>query len=213
LATPASRELRFRSALHPCSLKSYAQPRSRVSFTHRNSVVHLLEHRTAGQNETKERARQEYVAPRAYGPSSHSDNRYASLNRVGRFTRRSCPICSECRAMPIILEHASAGGDCCGCIVGMERGDGLADLICNECAQRISTVPPEDIEQELARLAVTCGFSVYCGSRKIIWGREGPRRRNGGFSQPSHPECSLPAIRVCGCAEPLFTVPGRTRRQ
>jgi hypothetical protein len=52
--------------------------------------------------------------------------------------------------------------------------------------------------------------SVVLGSSD---GEGGPGRRNGDFSQPSHSECTLPAIRVCGRAEPLFTVPGRTRRQ
>src|SRR3954469_8746114 len=73
--------------------------------------------------------------------------------------------------MTIILAHESLGTDCCGCIVALDRGDGTADLICNECEERLRSVPVENVERELASLAVSCGFSVFpcpqCGTLNI----------------------------------------------
>jgi uncharacterized protein with PIN domain len=73
--------------------------------------------------------------------------------------------------MAIILDHQSVGADCRGSIVALERGDGISDLICNDCGERIRTVASENVERELASLAETCGYNVYpcshCGALNI----------------------------------------------
>jgi DNA-directed RNA polymerase subunit RPC12/RpoP len=73
--------------------------------------------------------------------------------------------------MPIILDHQSLGAECRGCIIALERGDGISDLIWNKCGERIRTVTSGDVERELARLAETCGYNVYpcvhCGALNI----------------------------------------------
>jgi len=73
--------------------------------------------------------------------------------------------------MAIILNHQSLGADCRGCVIALEREDGISDLICNDCGERIRTVASRDVGRELARLAETCGYSVYpcprCGTLNI----------------------------------------------
>ncbi len=75
--------------------------------------------------------------------------------------------------MAILLAHHSLGErDCRGCITALERGDGRFDLICSECGHPVQTdIHSTEVERELVRLAVTCGYLVFpcahCGALNI----------------------------------------------
>ena len=75
-----------------------------------------------------------------------------------------------------IVAHAELpivphGGDCCGCLLAVERGE-EADLVCNECGAIIATVPTDQAPQILLRLAMNEGMCnatcPHCGAFKVI---------------------------------------------
>jgi transcription elongation factor Elf1 len=75
--------------------------------------------------------------------------------------------------MVIVLAHKLIREiECGGIIIALERADGMTDLICNECGQRIQTeIAPGEVERKLASLAGDFGYSafpcIHCGVLNI----------------------------------------------
>jgi hypothetical protein len=57
--------------------------------------------------------------------------------------RDAHPTCDINDRLPII-PHETLGADCCGCLYVRVDGD-QADIVCNECAAVIRTVPAGDV--------------------------------------------------------------------
>lgn len=72
------------------------------------------------------------------------------------------------------IPHSSFGNqECCGCLNGVIRGD-VADIVCNECATVIRTVPAADLqrtldEMELA-LEVATTICPHCSAVNLFPG-------------------------------------------
>jgi hypothetical protein len=62
--------------------------------------------------------------------------------------------------LPIISHEDVADVRCCGCLIVRER-DGQAEVLCNECAAVIRTVPLEDVDAVMTELA---GTDVFCSA-------------------------------------------------
>ena len=68
---------------------------------------------------------------------------------------------SDFDQLPIIPHEHVADVDCCGCLMVQVR-DGQADILCNECAAVIRTVPLGDVESTMLDLSKT---DVICSAR------------------------------------------------
>ena len=67
-----------------------------------------------------------------------------------------------------IIPHMDVGDpDCCGCLIVRVRSD-KAEIVCNECAVVIRTVPVAEVEsvmEELARTDTICSAKCpHCGA-------------------------------------------------
>jgi hypothetical protein len=61
-----------------------------------------------------------------------------------------------------IIPHENFGVECCGCLVVKARDD-QADILCNECAAVIRTVPLAEVEAVMFEIAQTDAIcSVRC---------------------------------------------------
>jgi hypothetical protein len=59
------------------------------------------------------------------------------------------------RIVGTTLPHSDFGApDCCGCLNGIVRGD-HAEIVCNECAAVVRTVPAENFEKTLNEMTLT----------------------------------------------------------
>src|SRR5689334_13782135 len=59
------------------------------------------------------------------------------------------------RTVGTTLPHSDFGApDCCGCLNGIVRGD-HAEIVCNECAAVVRTVPAENLEKTLNEMTLT----------------------------------------------------------
>jgi hypothetical protein len=64
--------------------------------------------------------------------------------------------------LPIIPHENVADVDCCGCLIVKIKG-GQADIVCNECAATIRTVPVGEVDGVMAALAETeTAWSARC---------------------------------------------------
>ncbi len=72
-----------------------------------------------------------------------------------------------------IVSHKSLGAACFGCIVVVPRGS-RADLVCNECAKVVRTVPLAEAELELMQMTVLRGLCSavceHCGIQRMFSG-------------------------------------------
>src|SRR5215471_15546803 len=88
-----------------------------------------------------------------------------------------CPVCHGSGVEGVIgttLPHESFGDpDCCGCLNGVVRGD-QADIVCNECASVVRTVPAADLQQTLTEmelsLEVCSELCPQCGAANVFPG-------------------------------------------
>jgi hypothetical protein len=66
-----------------------------------------------------------------------------------------------------IIPHDALGADCCGCLCVRVEGD-QAQIVCNECAAVIRTVPLADVERVVRELAATdavcSAVCTHCGA-------------------------------------------------
>jgi DNA-directed RNA polymerase subunit RPC12/RpoP len=75
----------------------------------------------------------------------------------------------------LIVPHQYLGADCCGCLFPFER-DGLAEIVCNECDEVITTVPVDQARNVLERIAaeretaITSHTCPHCGSPNMFPG-------------------------------------------
>jgi hypothetical protein len=60
-----------------------------------------------------------------------------------------------------IIPHENLGADCCGCLYVRVEGE-QADIVCNECAAVIRTVPVADVERVVKELGQT---DTICSAR------------------------------------------------
>jgi hypothetical protein len=72
------------------------------------------------------------------------------------------------------IPHADFGKpDCCGCLVGIIRGE-EAEIVCNECAAVIRTVPAAELQQTLTEMELTldCSSALcpHCGAANLFPG-------------------------------------------
>jgi hypothetical protein len=72
------------------------------------------------------------------------------------------------------LPHSSFGDpDCCGCLNGILRGD-QADIVCNECASVVRTVPSVELRQTLTEMELTLDMCIemcpYCRLVNVLPG-------------------------------------------
>jgi hypothetical protein len=58
--------------------------------------------------------------------------------------------------LPIVAHSDFGDEECCGCLYPVERGD-MADLVCNECAAVVQTLPTADAEKTLWQMALSQG--------------------------------------------------------
>jgi hypothetical protein len=80
---------------------------------------------------------------------------------------REGQLSSEINDRLPIIPHENLGADCCGCLYVRVEG-GQADIVCNECAAVIRTVPVGDIERVVKDLAQTdticSAHCTHCGA-------------------------------------------------
>jgi hypothetical protein len=66
-----------------------------------------------------------------------------------------------------IIPHENFGADCWGCLIVKVRGD-QADILCNECAALIRTVPLADVEAAMLEMSQTdrvcSALCPHCGT-------------------------------------------------
>ena len=72
-----------------------------------------------------------------------------------------------------VVAHVNLDKECYGCLIAMECGD-EADLICDQCATPILTVPVTHVAETLTRMsksmAVFTSNCPHCGVRNILPG-------------------------------------------
>jgi ribosomal protein L40E len=67
-----------------------------------------------------------------------------------------------------IVPHSDVGDpECCGCLMAVEHGD-ETDIVCNECAALVRTVPTAEAVQALLQMAMAHGVCSatcsHCGA-------------------------------------------------
>ena len=87
-----------------------------------------------------------------------------------------CPTCNGSGYGPVgtMLPHADFGDpDCCGCLNGVIRGH-QADIVCNECAAVIRTVPVADLQRTLDTMELALNSCTelcqHCGKVNVFPG-------------------------------------------
>jgi hypothetical protein len=72
-----------------------------------------------------------------------------------------------------IVPHQMLGVDCCGCLYVRVDGE-LADIVCNECAAVIRSVPLADVERVVLEFdetdAVCSAVCTHCGELNTFSG-------------------------------------------
>ena len=73
-----------------------------------------------------------------------------------------------------VIPHSDFGDpDCCGCLNGVIRGDD-AEIVCNECAAVVRTVPAADLRGALDEMELELDFDTakcaHCGAVNVIPG-------------------------------------------
>jgi hypothetical protein len=84
------------------------------------------------------------------------------------FGARDNQMVSAERERGPIIPHADFGDpECCGCLLGMFRGD-QAEIRCNECDAIIRTVPAPDLERTLTEMElngdIASAICPHCGA-------------------------------------------------
>jgi hypothetical protein len=72
------------------------------------------------------------------------------------------------------ISHSDFGNpECCGCLNGIVRGD-VAEIVCNECAAVVRTVPAEELQRALdemeSSLDVASAICPHCRAVNLFPG-------------------------------------------
>ena len=74
----------------------------------------------------------------------------------------------------LILPHELATGvDCDGCLMVVERGDGMVEIKCNSCGSVVDTVPIDRAGPRLMELAsaeMCSAHCPHCGATNVFHG-------------------------------------------